>query len=120
METIPGIAGTALKGQTLLNRIQRGGGAPSQPATSKESSEVAATPENMRKVQMAVEALDIFMEKQPDTRFHFQVHDDSGKIQVQLVNFRTGEVVEEIPSKKLLDFTAQLEQLTGLVLEKHA
>lgn len=118
MEAIPGLSGS-----TLRSAFAENGGRVTlrtPDGTSLGREDVKATPENMEKVKMAVETLDIVLARQPETRFHFQVHNESGKIQVQLVNFNTGEVVEEIPSKKLLDFTSQLEQLTGIALEKHA
>ena len=85
-----------------------------------QQRDVDATPQNVEAVKTALEALEQIGNKNADTRFQFQVHDKTGKIQVQLVNYRTGEVVEEVPSKKLLDFATQLEELTGLVLEERA
>ncbi len=118
MEAIPGI--TTAGPRPVEAEAGARGAVARRGEEHSSRSDVAATPENMERVKMAVETLDVVLARQPETRFHFQVHNDSGKIQVQLVNFRTGEVVEEIPSKKLLDFTSQLEQLTGIALEKHA
>ncbi len=81
---------------------------------------VPATEENLRKVDAAVKALEIYSDHHPQTRFQYRTDTDTGRIQVTLVNFMTGEVVEEIPSKKLLEFSARLEEMVGLVLEKRA
>ena len=118
MEAIPGLTGTTLRSAMAETGARTAVRNPEDERVGHE--DVKATPENMERVKTAVETLDMVLSRQPETRFHFQVHSDSGKIQVQLVNFRTGEIVEEIPSKKLLDFTSQLEQLTGIALEKHA
>lgn len=82
--------------------------------------DVLATPENQKRVESALKALEIFQPNHPQTRFQYNVHQDTGRIQVTLVNYMTGEVVEEIPSKKILEFAAQLEELSGLVIEKKA
>jgi uncharacterized FlaG/YvyC family protein len=67
-----------------------------------------------------VQALEMYAEQKNPTRFQFKMHSESGRIQVALVNYMTGEVVEEIPSSKLLEFASTLEELTGLVMEKKA
>jgi len=81
---------------------------------------VSATAENLQKVESAIRTLEIYSAEKNPTRFQFKLHSDSGRIQVALVNYMTGEVVEEIPSKKLLEFSSTLEELTGLVMEKKA
>lgn len=82
--------------------------------------DVDATQENLTNVEKAIKALELFESHYPETRFLFTVHDKTGKIQVRLVNKNTGEVVEEIPSSKLLDYAARMRELTGLVLEERA
>lgn len=84
------------------------------------NADVPATEENLRKVDAAVKALEIYSDHHPKTRFQYRTDTDTGRIQVALVNYMTGEVVEEIPSKKLLEFSARLEEMVGLVMEKHA
>lgn len=85
-----------------------------------EEGNVPATAENLRKVDAAVKAMEIYSDHHPQTRFQYRTDQDTGRIQVALVNYMTGEVVEEIPSKKLLQFSHQLEEMVGLVMEKHA
>ena len=84
-----------------------------------EYSDVPDTPENRKAIESAIKALEIFQPNHPTTRFQYQVH-DTGTIQVALVNYLTGEVVEEVPSSKLLDYASRMEELSGLVLEEKA
>ena len=84
------------------------------------NTDVPATEENLRKVDAAVKAMEIYNDHHPQTRFQYRTDTDTGRIQVALVNYMTGEVVEEIPSKKLLQFSHQLEEMVGLVMEEHA
>jgi len=83
-------------------------------------ADVTDTPDNRKAIESAIKALDIFQSNHPNTRFQYQVHAGTGSIQVALVNYLTGEVVEEIPSSKLLEFSSRMEELSGLVLEKKA
>ena len=82
---------------------------------------VEDTPRNRERIESAIQALDLIQSQgESDTRYRFKMHNESGKLQVTLVNYRTGEVVEEIPSSKLLEFSSALEDLTGLVVEERA
>ncbi|MDH5655234.1 MAG: flagellar protein FlaG [Spirochaetia bacterium] len=85
-----------------------------------EYSNVIDTPNNRRAIESAIKALEIFQPNHPNTRFQYQVHDETGHIQVALVNYLTGEVVEEVPSSKLLEYASRMEELSGLVLEEKA
>ena len=102
--------------------VENPGQALEKPAETRETrhADIQATPENIAEVDKAVKILEIFEPHHPETRFQYSVHSDTGTIQIRLVNKSTGEVVEEIPSSKMLDFNARLEELTGLVLEKRA
>jgi uncharacterized FlaG/YvyC family protein len=91
-----------------------------QALKEREFADVQDTPENRRRIENSIQTLNLFQPQHPDTRFQYRVHDKTGTIQIALVNFRTGETVEEIPSGRLLDFASRLEELSGLVIEKKA
>jgi len=88
--------------------------------SAEAERDVIDNPENRQRIEAAIRALDIFNPNHPNTRFRYSVHSDSGRIQVELYNYLTGEVMQEIPSTKLLDYAAQVQELSGLVLEEHA
>ncbi|MEW6447586.1 MAG: flagellar protein FlaG [Bacillota bacterium] len=48
----------------------------------------------------------------------FQIHDATHEIMVQVVNRDTGEVVREIPPKKILDMWAEMKRLIGMLMDK--
>lgn len=54
-----------------------------------------------------------------DRRLEFSVHEKSKQIIVKVVNQETGEVLDEIPSKKLLDLMASFHQMVGLFFDKN-
>ena len=83
--------------------------------------DVADTPENRQNVQKAIDALDMFSsDKNTNTRFQYAVHDETGTIQAKLYNYLTGEVVQEIPSSKLLEFASHMQEISGLLLNEQA
>lgn len=88
---------------------------------SGNHQDVQDTPENRKNVQKAIDTLDMFSnEKNTNTRFQYAVHDETGTIQVKLYNYLTGEVVQEIPSSKLLEFASHMQELSGLLLNEQA
>ncbi|MBW7858671.1 MAG: flagellar protein FlaG [Leptonema sp. (in: Bacteria)] len=87
---------------------------------TKPEADVIDSPENRHRIESAIQALDIFSPNHPNTRFRYSVHNDTGRIQVELYNYLTGESVQKIPSNKLLDYAARVQELSGLILEEHA
>jgi uncharacterized FlaG/YvyC family protein len=81
---------------------------------------VQASTENLKRISAAVGALNAFHGDQEHTRFQFKVHPEYGTVQVTLFNYLTGEVVQEVPSGKLLDFSHRMQALSGLLLEEEA
>ena len=85
-----------------------------------ESTEsVTDNQENRMKIELALKALEA---ARPNTSSRYQVHInvENKRLQLQLVNQQTGEVIEEIPSRRLLDFYSILEELNGFFFEKKA
>jgi uncharacterized FlaG/YvyC family protein len=89
-----------------------------QDPASTPVDHVQDTPENMEKIRKVVGVLEKINRIHPDARYRFQVNSDTGKIQVAVVNARTGEILEEIPSTRLLRLAADIEELSGFILEE--
>ena len=53
-----------------------------------------------------------------DRSFHFEIHEESKRWMVQVINTETGEVIKEIPPEKILDMVARLDQFVGLVIDE--
>lgn len=85
-------------------------------------TDVPDTPENRRRIDRAIEALDTLSNEgeRSNTRFTYNIHNETGTIQVKLYNYLTGEVIQEVPSSKLLEFAAHLEELSGLLVDEQA
>ncbi|MGO0121829.1 flagellar protein FlaG [Desulfothermobacter acidiphilus] len=48
----------------------------------------------------------------------FRIHEATHDIIVQVVNRETGEVVREIPPKRILDMLAEMMRLVGILFEE--
>ncbi|MBN8252991.1 flagellar protein FlaG [Priestia flexa] len=48
----------------------------------------------------------------------FQLHEKSHTYFAQVVNADTNEVIREVPPEKLLDMHAEMERLTGLIVDQ--
>ncbi|ACX51422.1 flagellar protein FlaG protein [Ammonifex degensii KC4] len=48
----------------------------------------------------------------------FRIHEATHDIIVQVVNRETGEVVREIPPKRILDMVAEMMRLVGILFEE--
>ena len=96
-----------------------GGGAEHQ---GQSYTDVAATPENRRRIESAVKALELVHPEltSADSRYQIRMHQETGKLQVALVNTQTGETLEEMPGTKLLEFSEAMSELGGLLFEKRA
>lgn len=90
----------------------------------RQYTDVRDTPDNRERIAKALNALDAVVRSHgPDaatTRYQFKMHAESGRLQIALVNFITGETIEEIPSEKLLEFANVLDELSGLIISKQA
>lgn len=51
-------------------------------------------------------------------RLRFRVHDDTGQLMVQLVDFETGEVVRQQPPEEFLELAARIREMVGIFLDR--
>lgn len=72
---------------------------------------------NRKKLDQTVEKLNqaavIFA-----TEVHFRVHDSTKRVMVQVVDIKSGEVVKEIPPKKLLDVLGAIQEHIGVLFDE--
>jgi flagellar protein FlaG len=48
----------------------------------------------------------------------FQVHEDTGKFVIRVIDERTNEVVREVPPENLLDLAAKMEEMMGMLYDE--
>lgn len=79
-------------------------GADSQKGPREELTRVT---ERLNKV---VDALDVAV--------RFEIHDETGRIVVKVVDRETGDVVRQIPPEQMLKISAEMEKLVGLLVDE--
>lgn len=50
--------------------------------------------------------------------FQFEVHEKTKRIMVKVIDNDTGKVVSEIPSKKILDIVANMQEMVGMLVDQ--
>ena len=53
-------------------------------------------------------------------RLRYRVHEETGRIWVQIIDRRTNEVLREIPPERYLDLVARIWELVGLLVDERA
>ena len=69
------------------------------------------------KVEKATEKLNRLMGI-IDKRLEFSVHEKSHRVMVKIIDQVTGEVLDEIPPKRVLDMMNSFSQMVGLMVDK--
>ncbi|NLM52709.1 MAG: flagellar protein FlaG [Firmicutes bacterium] len=49
--------------------------------------------------------------------FRFTLHEESERYIFQIINRETGEVIKEVPPRRMLDLAVEIEKLIGLLLD---
>lgn len=50
----------------------------------------------------------------------FQLHEDSGRMMVKVIDSKTMEVIREIPPERVLEVLARIKDMIGLLLDERA
>ncbi|WP_430510021.1 flagellar protein FlaG [Gottfriedia solisilvae] len=81
---------------------------------SIETDELKLPKKDLEKV---IEGMNKLLEHS-NTSLEFKLHDETHSYYAVLVDSITKEIVKEIPSKKLLDFYAAMEEFLGIMFDK--
>ncbi|MCX7904163.1 MAG: flagellar protein FlaG [Caloramator sp.] len=83
----------------------------------KQSNEVNNEVKYNRKdVEKAVETANKYLKD--STHLKFEIHEKTKDIIVKIINDNTGEVLKEIPPKKILDMVASMMEVFGLFIDE--
>ena len=53
-----------------------------------------------------------------DKKMEFSVHEKSNRVMVKIIDEENGEVINEIPSEKILDLLGSLQDFVGILVDK--
>lgn len=53
-----------------------------------------------------------------DKRLRFDIHEETNRVMVQVLDAETDEILREIPPEKILDMVASIEEAIGLIVDE--
>lgn len=84
-----------------------------EPETVREPKEMEKPATLLEKVEQLNETAQLFNKK-----LHFEIHEETQRIMVQVMYADTGEVIREIPPQRILDLLARIEQALGILVDE--
>src|SRR5690554_10376 len=48
----------------------------------------------------------------------FKLHDDTKRLMCQVINIETMEVIKELPPEEMLDLSARIQEMVGIILDE--
>lgn len=70
-------------------------------------------------VEKAVDKLNKFLEDNK-THAEYEIHDKFKDIMIKIVDDKSGQVIQELPPKKVLDMVAKMCEIVGVLFDKKA
>lgn len=92
--------------------------------TATVTEDKQAKPENRKRAQATQEELQDTLDQLNSavSAFHrsvrFNLHHDSGQVQVNVVNTDSGKVIREIPSNEMMDMAQRIHDFIGVLLDE--
>jgi len=85
----------------------------------EKKSDVSSAREEVprEEVEQAIEKLNRLMGL-IEKRMKFEIHDKSNRVMVKIIDEKNGEVLTEIPPKKILDMLSSFVEFVGLLVDK--
>lgn len=78
------------------------------------------TAQNQISEEETIEAVEILNDtmKLYNHKLHFEIHEDTQRMKVAVVDKITDEVIKEIPPEEMLDMLAKIQDMIGILLDK--
>ena len=83
-----------------------------------QNSETGGRPLAPAEASAFVSEVNDFLSTANNVSLEFQVHEGTGRTVIHILDKETGEVIREIPSEKLLEMAAKIEEMSGLLFDK--
>jgi len=72
-----------------------------------------------KEIHKAIDKLNKFLEDK-STHAEYSIHDKLKDVMIKIVDDKTGEVIQELPPKKVLDMVAKMCEMVGLIVDNKA
>jgi flagellar protein FlaG len=108
-------------GGTARPRAPASEASPADAAPAVNPTAPAEAPRSANAIAQAVRELALKSNHALESMNHklrFQVHDETGQLMVQLIDFETGEVLRQQPPEEFLDLAARMREMVGIFLDR--
>ncbi|KNB72117.1 hypothetical protein ADS79_24485 [Brevibacillus reuszeri] len=113
--------GSNLTGNAKVLYTEKLQGMENKPTTQTGDSQVAGYQSERKHtradLEREIESLNKFMQSST-THLKFTLHDKLNEYYVQIISDHDNTVVREIPSKKMMDMVAQMQEMIGLLVDE--
>ena len=114
--------GSATPDLTINNREKANVGQAKEfvkPNNNDSAIEKKSTEIKEKDINKDIDKLNKFLEDK-GTHAEYQVHDKLKDVMIKIVDDKTGEVIQELPPKKILDMVAKMCELVGIIIDNKA
>lgn len=102
------------------DKVMPGGSGSSEAPVASERKTVEAASDkkySRQEMEKAAETLNKWMQS-GGTHLKFTLHEKLGDYYVQIVDDESNEVIREIPSKKMMDMVANMQETLGILVDE--
>ncbi|MGG1664392.1 flagellar protein FlaG [Brevibacillus sp. NRS-1366] len=90
---------------------------PNQSEGHIETANEAGKKSSPKELENAIDGLNKWIQTE-NTHLKFRMHEEMKEYYVEVVNDATNEVIRQIPSKKILDIKAKMQEMIGLLVDE--
>lgn len=92
-------------------------GNPPQPDQERKAEPIVEKTYTKSDMERELDALNKWLQSR-GTHIKFTLHEQLNEYYVQIIDDETKEVIREIPSKKIMDIAAKLQEMIGLLIDE--
>jgi flagellar protein FlaG len=92
----------------------------SQEVKTSDNKNIGTKEISKKELRNAVDKLNTFLEDNK-THAEYEYHDKlRNDLMIKIIDDKTGEVIQEVPPKKILDMVAKMLEIVGVLIDKKA
>lgn len=107
--------GVGAKSAGMSNKVL---GAQTQRDVTPEVAESMDKQVSAKELGKVVDDLNKWVQQTQSTHLQFRLHEQLKEYYVEIVDDHTKEVIREVPSKKILDVAAKMQEMIGLLIDE--
>lgn len=84
----------------------------------KQDADAGTQPYSEKELGKAVDDLNKWVQQTQSTHLQFRLHEKLKEYYVEIVDDSTKEVIRQVPSKKIMDVAAKMQEMIGLLVDE--